>query len=67
MIWFQLSSQVRTAYLLRLSQPFTCVYAVGTKFGTNQTSTDTFKHSLSYISIGIFSSIYLNFPFIIPT
>ena len=39
---------------LRLSQPFTCVYAAGTKFGSNQTSTDVYELGLSYLSISVF-------------
>ena len=41
---------------LRLSHPFTCVYAAGTKFGTVQTSTGVYELSLSDLSISIFSS-----------
>ena len=47
-------SQVRTAPLLRLSHPFTCICPAGTNLGTDQTSTDVFEHGLSYLSISIF-------------
>merc|ERR1719273_366330 len=43
---------------LRLSQPFTCVYAAGTKFGANQTSTGVYELGLSYLSISIFRLLY---------
>ena len=42
-------SQVCTAPLLRLSYSFTCVYAAGTNFGTNQTSTDIYEFGQSII------------------
>ena len=40
---------MRTAPLLRLSYPFTCVCSAGTKFGTDQTSIDVYDHDLSYL------------------
>ena len=53
--WFQFPSQVHTVPLLHLSHAVTCVCATGTKFGTNQTSTDVYEQGLSYLSICVFN------------
>ena len=47
---------MRTAPLLHLSFPFTCVCSTGTKFGTDENSIDVYDHGLSYLSISIFTS-----------
>ena len=44
---------------LRLSHPHTCVYAAGTRFGANQTYTDVYELSFSYLSISIFSGVFV--------
>ena len=50
-LWYDFGSKLQ-ARCAQLLSPYTCVCAAGTKFGTDQTSTDVYELSLSYLSIG---------------